>query len=52
MCLEIVGEMHLKNYFNFLGDYSRQLRDMADALGCEKNPLWDPRLCPVTLQVN
>ena len=34
-----------------MGDYSKQLYDIEDALGCQKTKLWDKRLNPVILLV-
>ena len=48
---ELVGEMQLRNYNHFMGDYTKQLLDIEDALGCEKAKLWEKRLSPVVLQV-
>ena len=47
-----MGEMQLRNYSNFMMDYTKQLIDIEDALGCEKTTLWQKRLSPVVLQVS
>lgn len=49
--LEIVGELQLKKYGEFLLEYGGQLKDIEDALGDSVNDSWDMTLDPIALQV-
>lgn len=48
---EIVGELQLKKYGNFLEDYATQLKEIEDALDDSIGDSWDMTLDPIALQV-
>ena len=48
---EIVGELQLKKFGNFLEEYASQLKDIEDALGESVGDSWDMTLDPIALQV-
>ena len=49
---EIVGELQLKKFGNFLEEYASQLKDIEDALGESVGDSWDMTLDPISLQVS
>ena len=48
---EIVGELQLKKYGEFMKEYGAQLKDIEDALGESVNDSWDMTLDPISLEV-
>ena len=48
--LELVGEMQLKKYGNFLDEYASSLKAIENALDEEAGDSWDFTLDPISLQ--
>lgn len=48
---EMVGEIQLKKYGNFLDEYASSLKAIEDALDEEAGDSWDFTLDPISLQV-
>lgn len=51
MFTEIVGELQLKKYGDFLKEYGGQIKEIEDALGESVSDSWDMTLDPISLQV-
>nr|XP_002122062.1 WASH complex subunit 4 [Ciona intestinalis] len=47
---KLVGEIHLKKYVKYMGQYTQQLADIEGVLGSEQGHIWDQSLNPVCLQ--
>ena len=49
--VELVGEIQLKKYGNFLDEYASSLKAIENALDEEAGDSWDFTLDPISLQV-
>jgi len=49
---ETVGELQLKNYLSFMGNYAQQLSDIEVALNEHPTHTWNKNLAPIVLQAS
>ena len=52
LLVELVGEVQLKKYGRFLGEYAGQLKEIEGALEESISDAWDLTLDPIALKVN